>query len=189
MNTFAWTVFTNGPYMEMLVKGGLFAPQELPNEVLAFAAPVDKGYVCMIALDDLAFYVDWIFSNPEKSAGIDLAVSTEDVTWDNLVKTFVEVTGRKAVNVNISADDYFVTSISGCANSSLISIRKPKLPPMTLTLFHLFKILVGFGLFGGMALSNATISYLILFTPNAFLSSRGWRSMLTMELASRVSGV
>lgn len=92
----------------MLVKGSLFCPRELPNGTFAFAVPVDKGHVCMIALDDLSFYVDWIFSNPDKSAGIDLAVATEDVTWDNLVKTFTEVTGRKAVNVNISAEEYFV---------------------------------------------------------------------------------
>jgi len=98
--------------MEMLVKNGLFAPRELPNGVFAFAAPVDKGHVCMIALDDLSFYVDWIFSNPEKSAGMDLAVATEDVTWDNLVKTFMEVTGRKAVNANISAEEYFVFSMT-----------------------------------------------------------------------------
>ena len=108
VNTFAWTIFTNGPYMEMLCKGGLFAPRQLPNDVFAFAAPIDKGHVAMIALDDLAFYVDWIFSNPEKSVGIDLAVATEDVKWDDLVKTFTEVTGFKAVNVNLTPEQYFV---------------------------------------------------------------------------------
>jgi hypothetical protein len=95
--------------MEMLCEGGLFAPRQLPNGVFAFGAPIDKGYVCMIALDDLAFYVDWIFANPNKSAGIDLAVSTEDVYWDNLVKTFTEVTGLKAVNPKITAEQYFVS--------------------------------------------------------------------------------
>lgn len=95
----------------MLVKNGLFAPQQLPNGVFAFAAPVDKGHVSMIALDDLSFYVDWIFSNPDKSAGIDLAVATEDVTWDNLVKIFTEVTGHKAVSANVSAEEYFVFPI------------------------------------------------------------------------------
>lgn len=108
VDTFAWTVFTNGPYMEMLCRGGLFAPQQLPNDVFAFAAPIDDGYVSMIALEDLAFYVDWIFSNHDKSAGIDLAVATEDVYWDNLVKTFTEVTGFKAVHPRVTPEQYFV---------------------------------------------------------------------------------
>jgi hypothetical protein len=107
INTFAWTIFTNGPYMEMLTRG-MFTPQQLPDGTFAFAAPVGKGHVSMIALDDLAFYVDWIFSNPHKSVGIDLAVATEDVTWDNLVKTFTEVTGIKAINVNLTDEQYFV---------------------------------------------------------------------------------
>jgi hypothetical protein len=108
VDTFAWTIFTNGPYMEMLSRGGLFAPRELPNGVFAFAAPIDKGYVSMIALDDFAYYVDWIFSNPSKSAGIDLAVATEDVHWDDLVNTFTEVTGLKAINANVTPEQYFV---------------------------------------------------------------------------------
>jgi len=93
----------------MLVKG-MFAPQQLPDGTFAFAAPIDKGYVSMIALDDLAYYVDWIFANPKSSTGIDLAVATEDITYDQLVKTFTEVTGKKAVNVNLTEEQYFVYS-------------------------------------------------------------------------------
>jgi NmrA-like family len=107
INSFGWTIFTNGPYMEMLAKGYLFAPK-LIDGIYTFGAPVGDGHVCMIALDDLAFYVDWIFSNPEKSSGIDLAVSTEDVKWDNLVKTFIEVTGQKATLVDLTPEQYFV---------------------------------------------------------------------------------
>jgi len=93
----------------MLVQGA-FRPFKLEDGTFVFAKPVGKGFVPMIALDDLAFYVNWIFAHPEKSAGIDLAVATEDVTWANLVKTFTEVTGLKAVNPDIGEDEYFVLS-------------------------------------------------------------------------------
>jgi len=94
--------------MEMLSGGGLFAPRARDDGTFAFASPVGEGYVSMIALDDLAFYVDWIFENPTKSVGIDLKVSTEDVYWDDLVKTFTAVTGAKAVNLKLSQEQYFV---------------------------------------------------------------------------------
>jgi uncharacterized protein YbjT (DUF2867 family) len=97
--------------MEMLSQGSLFAPKKLANGVFAFAAPIGDGHVCMIALDDLAFYVDWILSNPDKSKGIDLAVSTEDVTWSNLIKTFTQVTGQQAIFVNLTPEEYFVTPL------------------------------------------------------------------------------
>jgi uncharacterized protein YbjT (DUF2867 family) len=103
----AWTIFTNGPYMEMLVEG-MFVPLKLDNGVFVFGAPIGDGHVPMIALDDLAFYVDWILSNPDKSAGIDLAVATEDVTWDNLAKTFSEFTGKNAIAKKLTEEEYFV---------------------------------------------------------------------------------
>ena len=92
----------------MLAGRALFHPKRLENDVFVFPAPIDDGYVSMIALDDLAFYVDWIFNNPEKSVGIDLAVATEDVYWDDLIKTFTEVTGKKAVNPKLTPEQYFV---------------------------------------------------------------------------------
>jgi hypothetical protein len=174
--------------MEMLVKNGLFSPRELPNGVFAFAAPVGQGHVCMIALDDLAFYVDWIFSNPDKGTGMDLAVATEDVTWDNLVKTFMEVTGHKAVNANISAEEYFVFPVVKSSDCSLILTQMLRLPPTTLTLFRLSKTSAVSGLFGGTVLSRGIISCLTRFTLIAFPSNHGWRNIITTELASIVIG-
>ena len=95
--------------MEMLADG-MFVPQRLEDGTFVFAAPIDQGFIPMIALDDFAYYVNWIFSNPQKSAGIELAVATEDVTYDELVKTFVEVTGKKAIFANLSEEQYFVYS-------------------------------------------------------------------------------
>jgi uncharacterized protein YbjT (DUF2867 family) len=110
VDTFGWSVFTNGPYMDMLVGSGLFAPKRLGDGTFVFAAPIGKGHVSMIALEDLAFYVDYIFSNPDKTVGRDIAVATEDVTWEHLAKTFTEVTGQKAIAMDLTNEQYFVTS-------------------------------------------------------------------------------
>jgi uncharacterized protein YbjT (DUF2867 family) len=96
--------------MEMLCDGGMFTPTQLDDGTFVFAAPIGKGQVSMIALDDLAFYVDYIFSNPDKTVGKDIAVATEDVTWEALAKTFTEVTGQKAIAMDLTNEQYFVTS-------------------------------------------------------------------------------
>ena len=89
-------------------KEGRFALHVRDNATFVFASPVDDGYVSMIALDDLAFYVNRIFENPTKSKGIDLKVSTDDVYWDDSAKTFTAVRGAKAVNLGFSQQQYFV---------------------------------------------------------------------------------
>src|SRR5436305_13928618 len=94
--------------MEMLAGKALFHPRKLDNNVFMFPALIGDGYVSIIALDDLAFYVNWIFNNPDKSAGIDLAVATDDVHWDDLVKTFTEVTVFKAINPKLNLEQCFV---------------------------------------------------------------------------------
>ena len=144
--------------MEMLVQGA-FRPLKLEGGTFVFAKPIGKGYVPMIALEDLAFYVDWILTHPERSAGIDLAVATEDVTWDSLVKTFIEVTGLKAVNPDIGEDEYFVLyRVSRLANGSLIIILRPKLLLKILILCLLLTISKAGGHFGEMALLREIIN-------------------------------
>jgi hypothetical protein len=158
----------------MLCRGGLFAPQQLPNDVFAFAAPIDDGHVSMIALDDLAFYVDWIFSNPDKSAGIDLAVGTEDVYWDNLVKTFTEVTGFKAVHPRVTPEQYFVTILPRkllTSSHNSTPKRRQRLPTPSRSLS--FKTSAASGQCGATELSKEITNISILFTRTAFRSSRG----------------
>ena len=155
--------------MEMLSGGGLFAPRARDDGTFAFASPVGEGYVSMIALDDLAFYVDWIFENPTKSVGIDLKVSTEDVYWDDLVKT-----SHRGESCQPQALSRAVFCISPPAynrllTGSLTSILTLKSLRMTLKLSPGFKILVAFGRFGETSWLNEIINSWIRFIRNVLL--------------------
>jgi len=130
-------------------KEGRFALHVRDNATFVFASPVDDGYVSMIALRDLALYVNWIFENPTKSAGIDLKVSPEDVHWDDLVKAFIPVSGGKTVNLRLSQEQYFVFHPPhNELRCSLISMLTLKSLLMTLKLSAGFKLLADFGQFG-----------------------------------------
>lgn len=101
-----WSLLTTGPYIETLSE--LMRPVEVDG-VAVFRAPLADGAVPFVHLSDLGFYVDWIFSHPDLSAGFDLKVAVEHVSFDHLAKTFTEVTGKPAKYENISFEEYFAT--------------------------------------------------------------------------------
>jgi len=100
----AWTVLSSCMYIEMLSE--LFAPRPHPTEpdVMVFATPFGDGQPPLIHLDDIGRYAKWVFEHPERSSGMYLQVATENIGWEYLAKTFTEVTGKKAVSVQISPD-------------------------------------------------------------------------------------
>src|SRR5215471_8068801 len=73
---FKWTVFTNGPYAEMLY-GGNFLPKILDDGTRVFAAPLGKGHVPIITLPDLGYFAHYIFDHPEETAGKNLEVASD----------------------------------------------------------------------------------------------------------------
>jgi hypothetical protein len=50
----------------------------------------------LIALEDMGVFSMWLFDNPSESARFQLKVATDEVTFDDIVKTFTAVTGKKA---------------------------------------------------------------------------------------------
>ena len=117
----AWTVFTSGPYMEMLSElmqpyptgdsSSHFPKPGMPSDgsapTFVYAVPLGDGAVALIHLDDLGRYARWIFDNPSRSTGMDLEIATEHVHFADLAKAFTEFTGRRAVYKPISQDEYF----------------------------------------------------------------------------------
>lgn len=92
----------------------LFAPiKTRPDGTVVFAAPIGTGHVPMIALDDLAFWVHHIFSDPKSTAGKDVEVASALVAWPDLVSTFSRVTGKKAEFLSMSLDEWFGMWLSG----------------------------------------------------------------------------
>ena len=71
-----------------------------------FAAPIGGGHVPMIALSDLGYFARYTFDNRELTSGKDLEVASEMVGWEHLVATFQKVTGKKAVAVYQTIDEW-----------------------------------------------------------------------------------
>ncbi|QDK39327.1 NmrA/HSCARG family protein [Bdellovibrio sp. NC01] len=103
------SVLTSGPYMEMLFDG-VFVPKVQEDGTLVYAHPIGKGHVPMVHLEDIGKYARWIFDHPQKSDGLDLEVATEHVDWKNLVDCVQRVTGKKAVFIDLSLQEFFAKS-------------------------------------------------------------------------------
>jgi uncharacterized protein YbjT (DUF2867 family) len=101
----AWSLLTTGPYVETLSEA--LRPTKDVDGTYVFRAPLEDGAVPIISLDDIGSYALWIFDTPSESAGLDLAVSTETITWTHLAEIFSKVTGKKARYESLSIDDYF----------------------------------------------------------------------------------
>lgn len=86
----------------------LFGPlNERADGTVVFATPVGQGHVPMIALSDLGFFARYIFDHRTETSGQDLRVTSDVVGWDYLVETYRKVTGKKAVVVYQSLDEWF----------------------------------------------------------------------------------
>lgn len=107
-----WSILTSCLYVEGL--NDLLRPR--PNiskeeGVLAFVAPLGRGSLPLIYLEDYGAYARWMLDTPERSTGLDLYVATEDIPWDKLAVDFTEVTGKAAVYIDQTLDEYFSLGI------------------------------------------------------------------------------
>lgn len=120
-----WTIMTTGPYIEMLSQ--LLQPRQEDDGTYIFEVPLGDGLVPFIHLDDLGHYVNWIFSNPDESAGMNLKIAIEHVSYEYLVSTFTKVTGKPAKYRNVSFDEWFTTGpLSPVAD---VKLGKPRDDP------------------------------------------------------------
>ncbi|OQD81632.1 hypothetical protein PENANT_c026G11844 [Penicillium antarcticum] len=115
-----WSILTTGPYIEMLSE--LLRPRQRDDGMYIFEVPLGNGLVPFVHLEDLGHYVHWIFSNPDQSAGLNVKVAMEHVSYEYLAATFTKVTGRPAIYRNISFDEFFTAG-------PLSSIAEVKLGP------------------------------------------------------------
>ncbi|GAD95405.1 hypothetical protein SS1G_10195 [Paecilomyces variotii No. 5] len=100
------TVFTTASYMDMLMDG-MFVPIQQPDGTFMWANPAPSDVkIPLIALSDVEAYNLWIFDNPSESAGIDLKVMTDNVSFEDIVRTFTEVTGKAAIHKTLPFDEY-----------------------------------------------------------------------------------
>lgn len=60
----------------------------------------------MISVKDIGFWARYSFDHREEVSAKDLEVASEMVSWDRLVSAFTAVTGKKAVVLYQSTDDW-----------------------------------------------------------------------------------
>ncbi|KAI0342726.1 NAD(P)-binding protein [Trametopsis cervina] len=107
VNGMAWSIVTSGPYMDMLYNM-MFGPlTKREDGTFVFATPIGQGHVPMIALSDLGYWARYTFDNRTMTSGQELLVASDMVGWDYLVSTFQTVTGKRAVVVHQSLDEWF----------------------------------------------------------------------------------
>lgn len=102
-----WSVICTSPYIEQL--WSIQFPTKSISGEYEFKLPLNDGAIPYTCLDDLGYYVRWIFNHPERSAGLNLKVAVEHVTLKQLASTFTEVTRKPAKATNITIDEWFET--------------------------------------------------------------------------------
>ncbi|KAH9207560.1 hypothetical protein DL95DRAFT_313528 [Leptodontidium sp. 2 PMI_412] len=99
------SLLTTGPYMNMLFDG-MYLPQKQGDGSFVWANPAKDGNIPLTALEDVGHYSLWLFDNLNESAGLDLVVATEEISFPEVANTFSEVTGKKGVHVQVPLEKY-----------------------------------------------------------------------------------
>ncbi|KAI9060819.1 NAD-P-binding protein [Trametes sanguinea] len=103
----SWSILTTGPYIDML-NNYMFGPlNKRADGTYVFAAPMGNGHVPMISLSDVGFFARYIFDHRESTSAQELEVASDWVDWPYLVSTFTKVTGKPAVYLPLSMDEWF----------------------------------------------------------------------------------
>lgn len=100
-----WSVLTTSPYIEQLYS--IQFPKKADSGEYEFRLPLGEGAIPYTCLDDLGYYVRWILTHPEQSAGLDVKLSVEHVSLNQLAETFTQVTGKPARAINLTIDKWF----------------------------------------------------------------------------------
>ncbi|MHA0286567.1 NmrA family NAD(P)-binding protein [Mycobacterium sp. C3-094] len=102
-------LFTTGPYVQMALSPKTPMTPTLEDGILTWRVPLGGGAVPHVALDDCGHYVRWLFDNPERANGMELAVAIEQVRYADLAAAFETVTGHPARYIDTDLDDYWRT--------------------------------------------------------------------------------
>lgn len=97
-----WTIIRSGPYMEML--SAIMCPTPQKDGSLHFHLPLGDGAIPFVHLGDYGKYVDWTFSNPDASAGLDFGIATTHATGAQVAEACEKVTGKPSEYININIE-------------------------------------------------------------------------------------
>ncbi|KIW01700.1 uncharacterized protein PV09_06879 [Verruconis gallopava] len=104
-------LFTTGPYIEMTIAKDTPMCPTIENGVVTWRMPLSDGAVPFVALEDCEYYVRWIFDHQDQANGMDLEVAVDHIGVAELAAAFAKVTGRPAVYVPVSLDEYWTDGV------------------------------------------------------------------------------
>lgn len=130
-DTKCWSILTTGPYIEM--PSELLCPGQDEDGTYVSKAFLDAGGVPFVPLDDLGPYVHWIFSPRDQSAGLNLKVAVEHVSYDHLAATFTKVTGKTSRYDNISFLELFTGGAFAPVSESKLGVETAGSDPTLLS--------------------------------------------------------
>ncbi|CAK5283344.1 unnamed protein product [Mycena citricolor] len=115
----AWSIVTAGPYTDMLPSGLLEPLNVRKDGTVVFAAPLGDGIMPLVSLKDIGWWARYTFDHRTETSGRDLDIVSENITWDDLVKTFTKVTGKPAVYVPQTIDEWFANFHIGLSDAKI----------------------------------------------------------------------
>lgn len=95
----AWTIIRTGPYAETL--SDTLRPALDENGTAVFQLPLGDGEIPFVSLDDLGAAVDWAFSNPDESRGLDFGLAIEHAGLEKLAEAYRQATGKESRWVDV----------------------------------------------------------------------------------------
>ncbi|KAH7313188.1 hypothetical protein BKA65DRAFT_574281 [Rhexocercosporidium sp. MPI-PUGE-AT-0058] len=100
-----WTVLYGGVYSQML--SSLLRPVERDDGVFEFAAPIGKGAIPFVDVEDYGVRTRYAFENPGECVGKTIGWATWMTMYSELVTAFKNVTGKEAMFRDITYDEWF----------------------------------------------------------------------------------
>ena len=86
----SWTIITTAPYFENFQSYFLPTKDHNDPDQLIFSFPMANKPIVLVALDDIAWFVNYSFENPDKAKGNNFYIASDNITMDKLVKIFTE---------------------------------------------------------------------------------------------------
>ncbi|EKM51660.1 uncharacterized protein PHACADRAFT_127419 [Phanerochaete carnosa HHB-10118-sp] len=107
-DSLSWSCLsTGGPYMEMFKSPFMGPLARRADGTLVFAFPTDQGHIPMASLRDIGFFTRYSFDNRAEVSGKDLEIASDMVTLDDAVEAFKRATGKPAVAVHLTVEEWF----------------------------------------------------------------------------------
>ncbi|KAB8304037.1 hypothetical protein EYC80_005383 [Monilinia laxa] len=90
----------------LILSGGLFAPEILSDSIRRFAYPLGNGHLPLLTLPDLDSFAFSIFTNRSSFSGLSLATVSHFAAGSEIASTFTKMTGLAVIYAPVSIEEW-----------------------------------------------------------------------------------